>query len=400
MTPAAPRSASSKNASSPSSAAIPSWGFAARNRPEKLLEALRALAVFTDSVRKRYRRQQLATLIIGGLWLYVAGPLLSAERPELGSAARQLSYLTLFVVVITYNLRSLFMRRRTGGTVPGIPLGGKWALFIVAVTFFVKTSIEFNEIPNRSIADAALENFRWLPSRPLPIDDLISLSVAATLEACLLLLVANTLRLRAFGSQAPAVAVGVPVLTALLAEAPPNSRCSVAVNSVPANWTAQIAARSSGSKPVYANPIFEATIDLGSGRRFSLSAIHLRRSKGRNKHKGWKHKVKLKYSLQELESTNTQNLDNAFHSAFARYMRGFREEAPSSHRFIREIPTAQLKSHAQPGGIAVVQTLPPLVLLSSSLGEAQLPHPRTVLAVCMAMSEAWNSRRGGTSTDR
>lgn len=383
-----------KQVAAPAAPTTP-WSFAGRSRPEKLIQSVRALTALSSRLSSSYRRRRNTALLLTIAWILAVFNICGAQSEVFAAACRQLTYLTLFVVLVAYNLRTLVRRTRIGAAVRGITGGGIFVLLLCLASYALRTNLELNFSGELGISGAALEVLRWLPNAPFSLEQQALLLTLGALQAAAIVCWANTLRLKGFRAQSAGVAFSAPIITALLSEAPPNSRCSVGMNTVPESWTEYEIRASKSGKPAHVNPIFEATIDLGSQRRFAISAVHIHRSKGQRKHKGWKHKVKVKFTLH-----NEQTVPNAFVSqAVNEAIQGKLKQVPtddgSPWKFVRDINPRHIKVSTQQDNLSVVYTLPGPVLMSNALDASLLPHPAAVLMICQVMCDAWNKEKPG-----
>lgn len=341
--------------------------------PAQALEALARFEKMGKSLiaQKRMRFCGLAILTVATLAVFIKTQNYNGWLVGLAWAFMLLS--TAIRAIITWK-RGTASKSFPLLAVPAIFFGG-----VTTLTLFADSSQQYSGLDQIKSFIAHLQG-------PTPASAIPATAFTTFLLALAVVLVPygwiSYWRFRRVIPQASEIYFCLTILRGLIKEVAPGARCKIACNPFPSEWSS-FQGKTPGGKVAYFDSLLTARLGLGSGRTMSLAVMHRRSSKGRNKHKGWKHKVKIKYCLTSEEGfaifaaePNARKI-----SEFVVNAAKAEKELTADWKF-RETIGGQSDNPVTVGQKTVVLTqgfFNPCAF-SADLSTKELPHPNLVLA--------------------
>ena len=352
-----------------------------RDKPARILKLFplfETLQESLDAKRRTLGRCVSLGWILFGFLLYAGDDLFHVRFRA--AVFPQLFCCTIFLI-LAYNLRTFVMRRRSGKVLPGIRAGGGVAIALALFLLFPALTL--------------ITNLASLKGK-------VSLQVAPTLAIgafafsvfyCLLLLLTlYRSRLRAISPQHFEIHFCREIVEKLLAELAPNAVCSLAFNPFPPAWSEWGVKPSQAAKEFFFDTILDLRLDLGASRNLTLRIIHRRSSKGRRKHKGWKHKIKCKYVFT---SPYPLSSGRGVREGLLKTLRQrTNQQLPKNENTwkFREILDSQATNvDISEKMIVASQTFLTLCKMSQEIDAKDLPHPKLILETIRTISETLDS---------
>ena len=295
----------------------------------------------------------------------------------------------LWFLGVTFNLRTALMRRRSGKILPGISTSG-WVAIVAAL---------FMSIPIATLVLDSLASVKGHSSLQQNPNVAFSCFLFSVTFCALILLTLHRRRLKFISPQAFEIDFCGQIVKTLLPELAPSAIVNLSFNPFPAEWSMWAMKRPHGGKTLFFDTLLDLRLDLGSARNLSIRVMHRRTSKGRRKHKGWKHKIKCKYVLSG--DVPLQGSDAAARQGFIHFRKQTSSEIPKPEnplKFQSRLDASSTDFSSFDKSMFVVQTFLTPCKFSDRLDAGDLPHPKFVLEAVKALVSSYEISRPSPST--
>ena len=180
------------------------------------------------------------------------------------------------------------------------------------------------------------------------------------------------------------------ILGALLSDLPANRRCQVSFNPFPALWSEEKVKLPNG-RDAWFDCLLRAEFDFGEDQACDILLLHRRTGKGQRKHKGWKHKVKLRICLsdprvKELPDKETlkQQLAHTLNDIKVATAANSKDDAELQFRVEPDLLGFELRKEGNT--LSYIETAVEPCAWGKTLKMSLLPHPDLVLGTIQGLS--------------
>lgn len=348
-----------------------------RDKPAKILQVLRGMRQIEAQLTS-YRRKALTGYFLFMALLITAGYYLANSEHLLAWAAGvELAIMGLFLVVPAYALLTAIL--------PGkhIRPSSDWRISRVLGAFIFAWIINGPFVSGGEpfgVRFARLRSFVSLFETPGPALIAIAYSTAWVWAFIGFMWLG---RLKRGTPQREELNFCATILEKLVAEIPADAVCEVAFNPFHSVWSRFSRPLPGSHKEAVFDFLLTAKLALGNGSRVDILVVHRRTSKGRRKHKGWKHKIKVRIKLSDPRLEQARSV----RSEVGIYERYYNEILPTADTALKEITSygkdlTRMNPIAmrEGGTLLVSETYIQGCALSSELSRKLIPHPWRVLA--------------------
>ncbi|NQZ02120.1 MAG: hypothetical protein HRT45_15785 [Bdellovibrionales bacterium] len=180
------------------------------------------------------------------------------------------------------------------------------------------------------------------------------------------------------------------ILSPLLKELAPNSKFRITFNPFGTQASRTDLMKKFG-KQRFVDHVLMAVIPIGDDGVIKIQASDFCQSKGQRKHKGWKHKFKMKISYRFPEPLDDKKVGIAWQNMQTltdAYLKAVPPNPPYRFR-VAAVGSFPAEFEVNSTGIRTVFTSPPQVTASKEIPETVIYHPRFVLRAIKAMTESY-----------
>ena len=354
-----------------------------RDKPARILALLTTFSTFSDNMRSFVRNRLLLLSLLTLVFVIFCLAVYWHANKDAWRFGTALMFAGAMFVFIGYFVRSVidYLLKKTPG-----PGAAHATMFFVACVFGVPIlgSIFSSGAQDLSGLIQGVKAGTSFAQAPL------AAALGVTCGTGFVILVLAWLQLNRYSRVSPQefeLYFCRTILQRLLSDLTAGAVCDVSFNPFSSEWSeAEIFVPSIRKKATF-DCILDLRLDLSAGRSLSIRVIHRRTSKGRRKHKGYKHKIKIKY-LYRLNGGGpaSGNLRKSLVQQFVTAQDSLKDlEKNNPCGFLTKIPPEAFQVENTTGNLIVMQTFGNPCTMRKDLAASELPHPLLVLATCRAM---------------